>query len=143
MWFSLLSKMARMHLKQKNISPLDLIKLRSKQFSFGLALSFKQAAVRDLLQRNPEEIQEKPNMVFKRSNMVSKRSNMVSKRSNMVSKRSNMVSKRSNISPNINAGQMLGEMLDRLNRALENLEKDGMIHNGPHGNKDSFYITIV
>ena len=139
-----------MHLKQKTISPLDLIKLRSKQFSFDLALSFKQAAVRDLFQRNPEEIQEKPNMVFKRSNMVSKRSNMVSKRSNMVSKRSNMVSKRSNmvskrsnISPNINAGQMLGEMLDRLNRALENLEKDGMIHNGPHGNKDSFYITIV
>ena len=51
--------MARMHLKQKNINSLDLIKLRSKEINFALALSFKQAAVQDIIQRNPEEIQEK------------------------------------------------------------------------------------
>ena len=52
LWLSFLSKIAR-------ISSHDLTELRSKQSIFDLALRFKQAAVQDLFQRKPEEIQEK------------------------------------------------------------------------------------
>ena len=38
---------------EKNTSSLHLIKLRSKQINYDLYLNFKQAAVQDLIQRNP------------------------------------------------------------------------------------------